>query len=329
MPVVDSGRPQEPATVEALNSPVPGAYHLPFKLRSWLTYVDEKFRYTRLDGSISIVAACEQVNDYVFNPATFANAKYPFTWRAGRLWPPQSLQDLCCAPGVEAGFCVGDTCFTNTDCRHADCDHSFNKWRLTAEDWEQHFELRETSGKGIGVFTKRSFKQGQILGWYVGDLTMKCGATYTLGMGIGSVPPTEENLQMYDTRYDRPGWTSGRLFDFWLHNGGVQEEVNIDADKRGNWTRFINHSCDAYSDFSDRCVGAVRISVVQAVRDVPANVELTVHYGTMYFKHKTCLCGAEHCLEKEKAAKRVEKKSKATEQKSEEEVEESLESLQI
>ena len=79
MPVVDSDRPQEPATVEALNSPVPGTYHLPFKLRSWLTYVDGKFRYTRLDGSISIVAACEQVNDYVFNPATFANAKYPFT----------------------------------------------------------------------------------------------------------------------------------------------------------------------------------------------------------------------------------------------------------
>jgi hypothetical protein len=75
--------------------------------------------------------------------------------------------------------------------------------------------------------------------------------------------------------------------------------VMIDASRKGNWTRFINHSCEPFTEFRMRRVGNMRIMVVEAIRNIPAGVELSVSYGTDYYgpnTKKRCYCGTKKCI---------------------------------
>ena len=78
---------------------------------------------------------------------------------------------------------------------------------------------------------------------------------------------------------------------------GTCTSMIIDAGPMGNHTRFINHSC------RENCVPKVfsanEVTIV-TVRDVKQGEELLLHYGKGYFKHLTCLCGEDNCLENEK-----------------------------
>ncbi|KAH6957662.1 hypothetical protein BKA56DRAFT_602304 [Ilyonectria sp. MPI-CAGE-AT-0026] len=70
----------------------------------------------------------------------------------------------------------------------------------------------------------------------------------------------------------------------------------IDGRSNGNWTRFINHSCAPYSEFRMRRAGNTRIMAVEAVCDLPADVELTVSYRLDYYgpgTKKVCCCRRE------------------------------------
>lgn len=264
------------------------------------------FFYTSLDGEVRREQSSSQVNDYVFDPASFARVEYPRTWPAGGTWPPQTIEDLCCAPGPRAGDCVGDTCYTDTSCAVPDCTHTFSAWQEATADWEQHFELRETADRGIGVFTKRAFKRKQVLGWYAGELTRDGATKYGPELVVGCIPRPLANQAPPSA--DQESETKSPAATVPLHTyetrDWLEEDVTTDASVVGNWTRFINHSCDAHADFRQRRVGALRISIVEAVRDVPAGVELTVNYGGSYFRSRTCLCGAANCVEEGKKAGR-------------------------
>ena len=53
----------------------------------------------------------------------------------------------------------------------------------------------------------------------------------------------------------------------------------IDATEVGNWSRFINHSCDPNAETQKWVVkGEVRIAVF-AIKDIPKGKELTYHYN--------------------------------------------------
>lgn len=80
----------------------------------------------------------------------------------------------------------------------------------------------------------------------------------------------------------------------------MEEEVTIDAKLRGNWTRFVNHSCKVNTTFARRRIGTTRIMAIGAKQDIVPNTELTIHYGDEYFESRTCLCGAENCMEVKK-----------------------------
>ena len=285
-----------------------------------LTFSDTFFLYTNLSGEVIDEQSCGQVNTYVFSPASFANVEYPSTWPTGRTWPPQTVEDLCCEPGLGAGDCVGDNCYTDDRCVDSDCDHTLDVWKQATQDWQQYFELRETGDRGIGVFTKRAFKQDEVLGWYTGALKPDCRGSYGLAMAISSMPRTSENLKIFNAReHGTKPLATATMLTISKYNGRLEEEVMIDARTVGNWTRFINHSCDAYTGFLARRVGPVRISVIQATKYIPADVELTVDYGRGYFKYKTCLCGAVNCLEnwKEKIRDAVSKGVESTSQSNE------------
>lgn len=77
--------------------------------------------------------------------------------------------------------------------------------------------------------------------------------------------------------------------------------VFIDGEKKGNWTRFINHSCAADCVFRIMRVGQTKIMAIETVKDVKKGKELSVDYGKDYYgvdTVKRCGCGARTCVER-------------------------------
>lgn len=126
-------------------------------------------------------------------------------------------------------------------------------------------ELREYKGKGTGVRALEAFKEGQIIGVFVGELKPLDGK--------------EDNK--YSLVHD------SKPFD--------QVKVLISPKRYGNWTRFINHSCDSSTAFTRVTVGRRTAMVVYAKRDIEAFEEVTVDYGSGYLETLNCKCGTSPC----------------------------------
>ncbi|KAL1860099.1 hypothetical protein Plec18167_004204 [Paecilomyces lecythidis] len=129
-------------------------------------------------------------------------------------------------------------------------------------------ELVEYRGKGVGVRALANFKSDDILGLYLGELRpreYKGDPIYSL-------------LQQPKMRF--PG-----------------REAIISSKQYGNWTRFINHSCDPCTMFRRRTVGDRIYTTIEAVRDISIFEEITVDYGKGYFtaNKMLCLCRTAAC----------------------------------
>lgn len=119
-------------------------------------------------------------------------------------------------------------------------------------------ELVEYPGKGVGVRALSSFKTGDLLDEYLGQL-------------------------LTDRTQDE---------DWSVEFAGT----SIDSHHFGNWPRFINHSCDYNTEFEFLRAGKTISAVVEVKRDVPIFSEITVDYGEAYWEGKKCLCGSESCI---------------------------------
>ncbi|KAF2446373.1 SET domain-containing protein [Karstenula rhodostoma CBS 690.94] len=257
---------------------------------------DRFFWYSASDSDFCLInsnnSVPEQVNDYTFAPSDFRHELYPTTFPAGRVWPPRKVEDLVCAIGSENTDCVGNTCYNGNICEDLDCTHTLSDWKAATSDWEKYFELRMTEHRGVGVYTKRAFRQGTILGWYTGELKTVSSMEYStnaylMEIEIGELGP------------DTPLEPIPSIF--------------IDGEQRGNWTRFINHSCAADCVFRIMRVGNTRIMAVEAIRDIPRGKELSVDYGQEYYgltTKKICACGVPECISRKRARleKAMEKK---------------------
>ncbi|KAL1608400.1 hypothetical protein SLS60_003342 [Paraconiothyrium brasiliense] len=245
---------------------------------------DRFFWYNASDGVSRIVSFNnsnpEQVNNYTFAPAEFHHEPYPTTFPANGVWPPRQIDDLVCAIGSENSDCVGDTCYNGNICEDLECTHTLAAWRAATSDWEKHFELRKTEHRGIGVYTRRAFRQGTVLGWYAGELRTLASmddsnSDYLMEIEIGDISP---NTPLEPT-----------------------PSIYIDGERKGNWTRFINHSCAADCVFRIMRVGNTRIMAVEAIKDIPRGKELSVDYGEEYYgltTKKRCACGVPECVER-------------------------------
>eukprot|EP01133_Synstelium_polycarpum_P008447 gene8447-9937_t len=71
----------------------------------------------------------------------------------------------------------------------------------------------------------------------------------------------------------------------------------LDASRKGNIARFINHSCDPNCETQKWNVdGEIRIGIF-AIKDIPAGTELTFDYNYERFgtSKQKCYCGASNC----------------------------------
>ncbi|KAI9809337.1 MAG: hypothetical protein M1825_002629 [Sarcosagium campestre] len=132
-------------------------------------------------------------------------------------------------------------------------------------------ELVTYKGKGRGVRTLQDIPEDTYIAEFAGEI----------------VPNGQ--IDDYDLDFSLPqqGDEAGRI-----QSAGLIRPVI-----RGNFTRYINHSCDPGSEFFDAYVGGKIRQVVKTIKRVPAFTELTVHYGSTYWleEWRSCACGEEKC----------------------------------
>ncbi|KAL8649356.1 MAG: hypothetical protein Q9210_004451 [Variospora velana] len=126
--------------------------------------------------------------------------------------------------------------------------------------------------KGIGVRSLQRVEKGTVLDEYVGELKYANTVedpTYALELAH----PSADRIQM-----DNP--------------------VLIDASVHGNWTRYINASCNPSLKFVPAIIDKRYRMMVLATRDIDIFEELTVDYGDGYWLEsdtRMCECNEPDC----------------------------------
>ena len=128
-------------------------------------------------------------------------------------------------------------------------------------------ELRDYGTKGVGVRALQRIPKGAILDEYLGEV----------------YPWNYNEDPIYALDFSLPGTRNDAVI------------ASISSKRYGNWTRFINHSCDSSTKFTVLTVGGRHKSVVQSVRDIEMFEEVTIDYGDGYWKQRVCECGAKGC----------------------------------
>lgn len=135
-------------------------------------------------------------------------------------------------------------------------------------------ELMKYPGKGTGVRALANFKRGDFLGEFVGE-----------------VVPLSRSKEACDEDNVYP-----LTQVVYTANNRLKDMAHIGPAWLGNWTRFINHSCNASTGFWPQCIGGELTTVIKATRDIQIFEELTVDYGDAYWSgSRECLCGSSNC----------------------------------
>ena len=78
---------------------------------------------------------------------------------------------------------------------------------------------------------------------------------------------------------------------------GDVHEIAVDSAVNGNWTRYINHSCDYNTEFAPVKIGQRKHLAIKARREIGFGEAITVNYGDEYFPEMlfNCACYVETC----------------------------------
>ncbi|XP_024125349.1 histone-lysine N-methyltransferase NSD2 [Oryzias melastigma] len=146
------------------------------------------------------------------------------------------------------------------------CNQDFTK-RLYPET-----KIIKTPGKGWGLVALRDIKKGEFVNEYVGELIDE-----------------EECRARINYAHEN------NITDFYMLT--IDKDRIIDAGPKGNYSRFMNHSCQPNCETQKWTVnGDTRVGLF-AVCDIPAGTELTFNYNLDCLgNEKTiCRCGAPNC----------------------------------
>ncbi|XP_071883300.1 histone-lysine N-methyltransferase NSD3 isoform X4 [Anas platyrhynchos] len=133
-------------------------------------------------------------------------------------------------------------------------------------------EIIKTDRRGWGLRTKRNIKKGEFVNEYVGELI------------------DEEECRLRIKRAHENSVTNFYMLT-------VTKDRIIDAGPKGNYSRFMNHSCNPNCETQKWTVnGDIRVGLF-ALCDIPAGMELTFNYNLDCLGNgrTECHCGAENC----------------------------------
>ncbi|KAF5894831.1 histone-lysine N-methyltransferase NSD2 isoform X1, partial [Clarias magur] len=133
-------------------------------------------------------------------------------------------------------------------------------------------KIIRTAGKGWGLISLRDIKKGEFVNEYVGELIdeEECRAR---------IKYAQEN----------------DITHFYMLT--IDKDRIIDAGPKGNYSRFMNHSCQPNCETQKWTVnGDTRVGLF-AVCDIPAGTELTFNYNLDCLGNEktVCRCGAPNC----------------------------------
>ncbi|KAJ8388273.1 hypothetical protein AAFF_G00135340 [Aldrovandia affinis] len=133
-------------------------------------------------------------------------------------------------------------------------------------------KIIKTAGKGWGLLALRDIKKGEFVNEYVGELIdeVECRAR---------IKYAQEN----------------DITHFYMLT--INKDRIIDAGPKGNYSRFMNHSCQPNCETQKWTVnGDTRVGLF-AVCDIPAGTELTFNYNLDCLGNEktVCRCGAPNC----------------------------------
>lgn len=132
--------------------------------------------------------------------------------------------------------------------------------------------VTRTEGKGWGLVATRDIRKGEFVNEYVGEVINEAECLARIKQA------QEENAR-----------------HFYMLT--IDKDHIIDAGRKGNYSRFMNHSCQPNCETQKWMVnGSTRVGLF-ALRDIPAGVELTYNYNLECIGNdKTvCRCGASNC----------------------------------
>jgi histone-lysine N-methyltransferase SETD2 len=135
--------------------------------------------------------------------------------------------------------------------------------------------LFKTEMKGYGLRTISSIRKGRFLAEYIGEVI------------------DMDELARRNKKYKRDGNTHQYVMS--LIHGTV-----IDSTIKGNWARFINHSCEPNCVAEKWLVNGEYRMGIFSKRDLNINEEITIDYrfetfGTVDSANEKCYCGAPTC----------------------------------
>uniref|UniRef100_A0A673LHI3 Histone-lysine N-methyltransferase NSD2-like n=1 Tax=Sinocyclocheilus rhinocerous TaxID=307959 RepID=A0A673LHI3_9TELE len=133
-------------------------------------------------------------------------------------------------------------------------------------------KIIRTAGKGWGLVSLRDIKKGEFVNEYVGELIdeEECRAR---------IKYAQEN----------------NITHFYMLT--IDKDRIIDAGPKGNYSRFMNHSCQPNCETQKWTVnGDTRVGLF-AVCDIPSGTELTFNYNLDCLGNEktVCRCGAPNC----------------------------------
>ncbi|XP_069801195.1 histone-lysine N-methyltransferase NSD3 isoform X2 [Dendropsophus ebraccatus] len=133
-------------------------------------------------------------------------------------------------------------------------------------------EIFRTERRGWGLRCKRDIRKGELVNEYVGELI------------------DEEECRLRLKRAHENGVTNFYLLT-------VTKDRIIDAGPKGNYSRFMNHSCNPNCETQKWTVnGDIRVGLF-ALCDIPQGTELTFNYNLDCLGNgrTECHCGADNC----------------------------------
>ncbi|CAH2275181.1 histone-lysine N-methyltransferase NSD3 isoform X1 [Pelobates cultripes] len=133
-------------------------------------------------------------------------------------------------------------------------------------------EIIRTDKRGWGLKTKKDIRKGEFVNEYVGELI------------------DEEECRLRMKRAHETGITNFYMLT-------ITKDRIIDAGPKGNYSRFINHSCNPNCETQKWTVnGDIRVGLF-ALCDIPQGTELTFNYNLDCLGNgrTECHCGEENC----------------------------------
>nr|XP_057933794.1 histone-lysine N-methyltransferase NSD2 [Doryrhamphus excisus]XP_057933795.1 histone-lysine N-methyltransferase NSD2 [Doryrhamphus excisus]XP_057933796.1 histone-lysine N-methyltransferase NSD2 [Doryrhamphus excisus] len=133
-------------------------------------------------------------------------------------------------------------------------------------------KIIKTPGKGWGLISLRDIKKGEFVNEYIGELI-------------------DEDECRARIKYAH----ENNITDFYMLT--IDKDRIIDAGPKGNFSRFMNHSCQPNCETQKWTVnGDTRVGLF-AVCDIPSGTELTFNYNLDCLGNEktVCRCGAPNC----------------------------------